>query len=201
MDFEKMYRADTPPPWEIGGPQPALAAVLKAGEPRGPRALDLGCGTGDLAIALARLGFQVTGVDFSPTAVDQARAKAAAEGLTVEFEVADATRLRLTKRFDSIFDSGLLHSLVRTGADYPSYIGKLPLISAPGATLFVLAVSRANDDGWGVTADFLRASFPGPSWVGVSIDEIGIAALQEGEPLTLSGFLLRATTPHLYAGS
>ena len=78
--------------------------------------LDLGCGTGELALALARRGHQVTGVDISQVAIDAARAKAAAEGLTVHFEVQDATRLSLPSApFDSVFDSGLLHNLVRHG--------------------------------------------------------------------------------------
>ncbi|BBH68176.1 hypothetical protein ACTI_48610 [Actinoplanes sp. OR16] len=200
MDFEEMYRSDTPPPWEIGGPQPALAAVLDAGEPRGPRVLDLGCGTGDLALALARLGFQVTAIDFSAAAIDQARAKASAEGLTITFDVQDATRLDLTGHFDAIFDSGLLHSLVRNGADVDAYLARLPELAAPGATLFVLAAALETE-GWGVTESFLRSVFSAPAWVGASVEEIDIAAFQGGAPLTLRGFLLRATIPISYAGS
>ena len=96
-DFDEIYRdaADSGgPPWDIGGPQPALAALLDAGV-RGPKVLDVGCGTGDLAIALARRGHDVTAVDISRVAIDAARAKATAEGLAVRFEVQDATRLSL----------------------------------------------------------------------------------------------------------
>ena len=49
------------------------ASALPAGS-----ALDLGCGTGDSAIYLARHGWKVAGVDFVPKALDKARAKAAA---------------------------------------------------------------------------------------------------------------------------
>lgn len=42
---------------------------------RGPAVLDLGCGTGNLALRLARRGLQVTGVDLSPEMLDLARKK------------------------------------------------------------------------------------------------------------------------------
>ncbi len=56
----------------------------------GDRVLDVGCGPGRHALALARRGAEVTGVDISATFVDLAREAAAAEGLACTFEVADA---------------------------------------------------------------------------------------------------------------
>lgn len=52
--------------------------------------LDLGCGTGSLAVLAAADGHRVTGIDLSPAMVDRARAKAAALGLDVTFAVGDA---------------------------------------------------------------------------------------------------------------
>jgi SAM-dependent methyltransferase len=88
----------------------------------------------------------VTAVDISAVAVDQARAKAAAEGLTVHFEVQDARRLSLPSApFDSVFDSGLLHILHRNGGgQVDDYLALLPGLAAPGATVFVLAVALAG---------------------------------------------------------
>ncbi|MGY0007371.1 class I SAM-dependent methyltransferase [Micromonospora sp. I033] len=195
IDYDEVYR-DTAhsggPPWDIGGPQPALAAVLDGGV-RGPKVLDIGCGAGDLAVALARRGYQVTAVDISRVAIDQARAKVAGEGLTVHFEVQDATRLSLPSApFDSVFDSGLLHSLVRRGGGAADeYLAALPGLAAPGATVFVLAVSLADGHGWGVTEELLRAGFAEPDWVGTEVEEIDVAAETAGEQLSLPGFLLR----------
>src|SRR5713226_5972335 len=47
--------------------------------------LDLGCGTGFLSLLLAELGHRVTGIDVAPSMLAQARAKAAARGLAVNF--------------------------------------------------------------------------------------------------------------------
>jgi SAM-dependent methyltransferase len=73
-DFDEMYRSGQAA-WEIDGPQPALARVLDD-QINGPKILDLGCGTGELAIALPRRGYQVTGVDISRVAIETARAAA-----------------------------------------------------------------------------------------------------------------------------
>jgi SAM-dependent methyltransferase len=195
IDYDELYRdtADSGgPPWDIGGPQPALAEVLDDGV-KGPTVLDIGCGAGDLAIALARRGYEVTAVDISRVAIDMARAKAADEGLTVHFEVQDATDLSLPSApFDSVFDSGLLHSLYRRGGgEVDEYLALLPGLAAPGATVFVLAVSVAAGRGWVLTEELLRADFAEPEWVDTEVEEIDVVAQVDGRELLLAGFLLR----------
>jgi ubiquinone/menaquinone biosynthesis C-methylase UbiE len=55
--------------------------------------LDVGCGTGFLALQLASLGHRATGVDMADEMLRLARAKAAAEGVSVRFELGDAEQL------------------------------------------------------------------------------------------------------------
>src|SRR5690349_17875140 len=57
------------------------------------RVLDVACGTGNLAIPAARKGADVTGIDIAPNLLEQARARAAEEGLKATFEEGDAERL------------------------------------------------------------------------------------------------------------
>jgi ubiquinone/menaquinone biosynthesis C-methylase UbiE len=60
---------------------------------RGMRVLDVACGTGNLAIPAARRGAQVTGVDIAPNLLEQARQRAAGQGLPATFEEGDAEQL------------------------------------------------------------------------------------------------------------
>ncbi len=69
----------------------AWAALLTRHLPPPPCDLvDLGCGTGSLAVLLAEAGHRVRGVDSSPAMVEAARSKAEAVGVQVELAVGDA---------------------------------------------------------------------------------------------------------------
>src|SRR5215472_14749299 len=61
---------------------------------RGPLdALDVGCGTGFLCLELAARGHRVTGIDFAPAMLAEARRKAAQSGAAIRFEEADAEQM------------------------------------------------------------------------------------------------------------
>lgn len=70
----------------------------------GQQVLDVACGSGNTAIAATRRFCEVTGLDFVPTLLDRARARADAEGLPVTFEEGDASRLPFA---DATFDAVL----------------------------------------------------------------------------------------------
>ncbi|HEX8091984.1 MAG TPA: class I SAM-dependent methyltransferase [Blastocatellia bacterium] len=66
--------------------------------------LEVGCGVGDFAIHLAGQGAKVTAVDFSPQAIELARAKSEAQNRPVNFQVADAQSLPFEDgSFDVVF--------------------------------------------------------------------------------------------------
>jgi SAM-dependent methyltransferase len=60
---------------------------------QGTRVLDVACGTGNTAIPAARAGGVVTGIDIAPNLLEQARTRAAAEQLQIEFQEGDAEQL------------------------------------------------------------------------------------------------------------
>ena len=97
-------------------------------------ALDLGCGTGDNSIYLAKHGWQVTGVDFVAKAVDRARAKAAANKVAVNFGRADVTRLSsegVGSNFGLIVDNGCLHGM--SPEDRDAYVREVTAVAAASA--------------------------------------------------------------------
>src|SRR5579884_100386 len=133
-------------PWD-GHPQsPTLRGLSEGTDALPPgSALDVGCGTGDASIYLAQHGWQVTGVDFTPKAVEKARAKARAANLTVNLVHADVTHLSqagIGSRFELIVDNGCFHGM--SNGDRDLYVREITAAAAPGARLFMVAFKRSG---------------------------------------------------------
>jgi len=115
------------PPWESGIVPPEVTGFIQK-YPTG-RALDLGCGTGTSSIALAKAGWQVTGVDFARRAIQIARRKARRAGVKVDFSVEDVLRLRgIHGQFNLVLDIGCFHGLA--GKERPVYLENLEKLLA-----------------------------------------------------------------------
>jgi SAM-dependent methyltransferase len=135
---------DGPAPWDVGEPQPAIVRVASAGGFTGT-VLDAGCGTGENALHLAKLGLSVLGVDVAGTALAMARAKAQDSGLAISFEVADALHLeRLGRTFHTVLDSGLFHTF--DSDERAAYVASLASVTAQNGTLYVLCFSDQGPD-------------------------------------------------------
>jgi SAM-dependent methyltransferase len=67
--------------------------VSRIGIQPGMKVLDVACGTGNTTIPAARAGAAVTGVDIAPNLLEQARARAAKDGLSIQFDEGDAESL------------------------------------------------------------------------------------------------------------
>lgn len=145
MDWDSAYRGESDfaaePPWNIGEPQPELAALIDAGRVRS-EVLDAGCGHAELSLALAAQGYTVTGIDLSPTAIAAATAAAQERGLTgATFLAADITSFTgFDGRFSTVIDSTLFHSLPLEGRD--GYVQAVHRAAAPGATYVILVFAR-----------------------------------------------------------
>jgi SAM-dependent methyltransferase len=166
--FDSVYRET--PPWDIGGPQPALSALCAEHPPAIP-VLDVGCGSGDLAIALAQSGLHVLGIDFVDAAIEQARAKVAAlppeVARLLDFQVADALQPSLLGRqFGAVVDSGFFHIFESDQRD--RFVGELAATLRPGGRYYLLAFAvefPVPNTPRQVSEDELRARFtPERGW-------------------------------------
>ncbi len=107
------------------------------GDIAGLRGVHLQCHIGTDTVSLARLGAQMTGLDFSPASLEQARRLSDATGAGVEFvqaEVYDAVGVLGAARYDLVFTGiGALCWLPRID----EWAGVVADLLAPGGRLFV----------------------------------------------------------------
>ncbi len=138
--FEQAYSNHSPPWWDIGRPQDDVVRLYGRGGFQG-KVLDLGCGTGENALFLAKQGLQVTGLDRVPRAIEQARSKARTRGLSVTFEIADVLDLaKYQKSFDTLLDCGLFHWL--SDHERTRYLKSLSIASKARGKLHLLCFSN-----------------------------------------------------------
>ena len=103
-------------------------AFERLGDVRGLRVLDYGCGHGMAAVVLARRGGRVTAFDLSGGYLAEARRRAEANGVGIEFVEADGEHLPFADScFDRIWGNAVLHHL-----DLPTAAHELARVLRPG---------------------------------------------------------------------
>jgi len=141
------------------------------------RLLDLGCGPGACTWYTAREGFSVSGIDGSPTAIQNATARLHTEGLTADLQVGDYTRLPWPDNyFDGVIDNVTL------------YCNRFAQCRQT-----IAEVQRVLKNG-GV---FLSANFTDRTWgygLGREIEPSGFTEIPEG-PLAKRGFAEKRIRP------
>jgi SAM-dependent methyltransferase len=101
-------------PWDDEFPPPEVIELASSLEPGS--ALDLGCGYGRATIYLARLGWQVDGIDFIPDAVAVAAKRTREAGVSARFHIASILDLGfLSGTYDLAIDVGCGHNLGSEG--------------------------------------------------------------------------------------
>jgi SAM-dependent methyltransferase len=98
------------------------------------RALDVGCGAGGLVVALARRGWQTTGIDMADKAIRAAQKIVASLGLSADLRVADAASWRCPDRYDLVTNC---FALPNTRADQARAMQMMTDALAPGGTVVV----------------------------------------------------------------
>jgi ubiquinone/menaquinone biosynthesis C-methylase UbiE len=118
------------------------------------RVLDVGCGTGFLALRFAELGHVVGGVDLSAQMLEQARAKAQRAGLEIEFSVGNATHLDYAdETFDVVAARHVIWNLPDPGRGVSEWLRVL----RPGGGRLLLVEGKWSDN------DALARSEGGPA--------------------------------------
>jgi demethylmenaquinone methyltransferase/2-methoxy-6-polyprenyl-1,4-benzoquinol methylase len=110
-------------------------AVNFAGPEEGSAVLDVATGTGDQALAFARRGFRVTGIDLTDAMLERAVRKQGSE--KVRFELGDATCLRFpTNAFDVVSVSFALHDMPPTIRE--RVLREMTRVAKPGGTILIV---------------------------------------------------------------
>jgi SAM-dependent methyltransferase len=119
-----------------------LKRALRLGrQPR--RLLDVPCGNGRHAVALAKLGHAVTGVDSAVDNVQRAAKLSAAVGVTIDFQVADMRALPAGHNFDGAYCLGNSFGYFPR-SETQAFLNALAGVLAPGAR-FVIDTAYAAE--------------------------------------------------------
>jgi 2-polyprenyl-3-methyl-5-hydroxy-6-metoxy-1,4-benzoquinol methylase len=153
--MEQIY-SDLPPqniPWNLAEPPDLLVEAVASGKIKPCRTADLGCGTGNYAIWMARQGFEIIGIDFSRNAVKLAQESAAREKVDCRFEVADllGDMSRFYGGFDFAYDWELLHHIFPD--DRTRYLKNVHNLLRPDGQYLSVAFSE-TDPSFGGTGQY-----------------------------------------------
>jgi len=144
-------------PWNMETPPAPLVDLVDTGKVQPCKAIDLGCGAGNYAIYFASRGFDVTGVDSSPTAIRIARQNAGQNGLKCNFLVEDVVDGldQVDQSCDFAYDWGLLHHIFPQ--QRKKYISNVHRILNPNGKYFSACFSD-KDMGFGGSGKYRKTS-------------------------------------------
>jgi SAM-dependent methyltransferase len=134
------------PPWLGRQVSKEIAAAVAEGWfPPGARALDIGCGEGEVAGWLAEHGFPTVGIDIAPAAIERARRRFTESSGRLEFYAVDVcSQSPPDWQYRVLVDRGCLHQII-SRADRVAYLRTIVRVSAADARLLLFV--KAYRDG------------------------------------------------------
>ncbi len=141
--------------------------IAEAGPVKGKRALDVCCGTGDLAFSLANRGANTTGLDFSSEMLSQARQKSAQKEASAsislpDFQQGDASELPFT---DHSFDVVTMAYGLRNLKDWKQGLSELHRVTRPGGRILILDFGKPPNPLWrSIYFTYLKIIVPIMGW-------------------------------------
>lgn len=127
----------------FGEPYPELIEFF-AGYPEKGQVLDLGCGQGRNAIALARLGYAVTGIDISEVGIGQMNQAGKAESLNLDGEVGDMYRFEEFDQYDFILLDSIFHFTKKEKEKEVRLVQKIVSRAEPGCLIVICIQDTRN---------------------------------------------------------
>jgi len=133
--------------WDHGEASPGLVDFLVSTEAHLPlgQAVVPGCGRGHDARALAKAGWQVTGLDIAPSSVPMAQNLAADEALAIDFQQGDFLRDEPIQPFDLLFEHTLFCAI--NPKQREAYVRAVQRWLRPGGTYLAVNYLITEDDG------------------------------------------------------
>jgi demethylmenaquinone methyltransferase/2-methoxy-6-polyprenyl-1,4-benzoquinol methylase len=116
-----------------------------AGVNSGEKALDVCCGTGDIAFSLERAGAKVNGLDFSPEMLAVAKKRSQNVGSSVDFQTGDAMNLPFP---NAMFDIVTVGYGLRNLASWERGLEEMHRVAKPGGRLLVLDFGKPDFPLW-----------------------------------------------------
>jgi 2-polyprenyl-6-hydroxyphenyl methylase/3-demethylubiquinone-9 3-methyltransferase len=127
-------------PWRVPYFKRILMQDLKI-NPKGKRALDVGCGGGILAEDFASMGFDVTGIDPSGGSIEAARRHAVQSGLKIDYRVGSGERLPFENElFDVVYCCDVLEHILH----WEAVISEIARVLKPGGVFFYDTINRTT---------------------------------------------------------
>lgn len=189
--YELLYRWNITP-WEKEDPAalnqlygflpPAVGA-----DGRRCRALDLGCGFGTHAIALAQRGWEVVGIELIAKAANEAKKRATQSGLPLTIVQGDVTQLSdlVAGKFDLVLDIGTFHGLSKT--QRTTLGSELVQVTTGDAAMIVAAFPPLGPSPWFLGASQKSLQTAHPSWTIDRTEKVKTTSL----PVWISVFMPR----------